>query len=211
MKAIYRIGHTSIGLLTRIGFNLRCYGRENLIEDGPAILASNHQSYLDPPLIGCVHRREIHYLGRSTLFSNPLFGALLRAVNVVPVDRDRGDVGAIKTIIRIIKEGNRAIIFPEGTRSIDGRPQRAKAGLGMVIARTLAPVVPIRIFGSFTALPKNGRLRLCPIAIVVGTPMRFTGEQVEAKGRESYQQFSDEVMESIIRLELPAPASGAGS
>jgi 1-acyl-sn-glycerol-3-phosphate acyltransferase len=203
MKPVYRLGHTIIGVLARTGFRLRCFGRENLIEEGPAIIASNHQSYLDPPIIGCVHRREIYYLGRSSLFRNPWFGAVLRAVNVVPVDRERGDVGAIKTIIRIIKEGNRAIIFPEGTRSPDGHPQAAKAGVGMVIARTLAPVVPIRIFGSFEAMPKSGGVHLHAISMVVGKPLVFTADEVAAKGREGYQEFSERVMETILELQLP--------
>jgi 1-acyl-sn-glycerol-3-phosphate acyltransferase len=203
MKLVYRIGHTGISLIGRFGFQLRVYGRENLIEDGPAIVASNHQSYLDPPLIGCVHRKELYYLGRDSLFRNPVFGAILRAVNVVPVDRERGDVGAIKTIIRVIKEGRRAIIFPEGTRSMDGKLQPAKAGLGMVVARTLAPVVPIRIFGSYAALPKTGRLKWCPVSIVVGRPIRFTKENISGGGREIYQQLSDQAMAAIARLELP--------
>ena len=170
MKPIYRVGHTVCRLVARFGFRLSVYGRENLIEDGPAIVASNHQSYLDPPLIGCAHRGELRYLARNTLFDHRLLGWFLKRVNTVPVDRDRGDIAAIKTIIRLVKDGHRIIIFPEGTRSLDGQLQPARSGLGMVIAKTGAPVVPVRLYGTFDALPKTGGLRLVPVSMVVGQP-----------------------------------------
>jgi 1-acyl-sn-glycerol-3-phosphate acyltransferase len=203
MKLIYRVGHTVCRFVAKVGFSFSVYGRENLIEDGPAIVASNHQSYLDPPLIGCAHRRELHYLTRNTLFDHRLLGWFLKRVNTVPVDRDRGDIAAIKTIIRLVKEGHRIIIFPEGTRSLDGQLQKARSGLGMVIAKTGAPVVPVRLFGSFEALPKTGGLRLVPVSMVVGQPLRFTAQDLASKDRELYQRLSDRVMEQIANLRVP--------
>ena len=203
MKLIYRVGHTVCRFVAKVGFSFSVYGRENLIEDGPAIVASNHQSYLDPPLIGCAHRRELHYLTRNTLFDHRLLGWFLKRVNTVPVDRDRGDIAAIKTIIRLVKEGHRIIIFPEGTRSLDGQLQQARSGLGMVIAKTGAPVVPVRLFGSFEALPKTGGLRLVPVSMVVGQPLRFTAQDLASKDRELYQRLSDRVMEQITNLRVP--------
>jgi 1-acyl-sn-glycerol-3-phosphate acyltransferase len=207
MKPIYRVGHTFCRVVARFAFNLKVYGRENLLEDGPAIVASNHQSYLDPPLIGCAHQRELYYLARNTLFDQRMLGWFLKRVNVVPVDRERGDIGAIKTIIRVVKEGHRVIIFPEGTRSLNGQLQQARSGLGMVIAKTFAPVVPVRLFGTFEALPKTGRLKLYPVSIVVGKPLRFTEPDVASKGRELYQQLSDRVMDQIAKLRIPEGVS----
>lgn len=203
MKPIYRVGHTVCAVVARFAFNLKVYGRENLIEDGPAIVASNHQSYLDPPLIGCAHQGELYYLTRNTLFDKKLLGWFLKRVNTVPVDRERGDIAAIKAIIRVIKEGHRVIIFPEGTRSLNGQLQRARSGLGMVIAKTLAPVVPVRLFGTFEALPKTGRLKLFPVSMVVGKPLRFSEPDVAGRGRELYQNLSDCVMEQIAKLRIP--------
>jgi len=203
MKLIYRIGHTVCRVVANFGFSFSVYGRENLIEDGPAIVASNHQSYLDPPLIGCAHQRELHYLARNTLFDHRLLGWFLKRVNTVPVDRDRGDIAAIKTIIRLVKEGHRIIIFPEGTRSQSGQLQQARSGLGMVIAKTGAPVVPVRLFGTFEALPKTGGLRLVPVSMVVGQPLRFTGQDLASKDRDLYQRLSDRVMEQIANLRIP--------
>lgn len=207
MKPLYRIGYTLCSTVAKVGFNLKVYSRENLVEDGPAIVASNHQSYLDPPLIGCAHHRELYYLARKNLFDRKIFGWLLTGVNAIPVDRERGDITAIKTIIRLLKEGRRIIIFPEGTRSPDGRLQPGKSGLGMMIAKTLAPVVPVRLFGTFEALPKNGQLRLFPVSIVVGKPLRFTEQDVAAQDRELYQRLSDRVMEQIASLRIPEGTS----
>ena len=203
MKLIYRVGHTVCRVVARFGFSFSVYGRENLIEDGSAIVASNHQSYLDPPLIGCAHQRELHYLARNTLFDYTLLGWFLKRVNTVPVDRDRGDIAAIKTIIRLVKEGHRVIIFPEGTRSQSGQLQQARSGLGMVIAKTGAPVVPVRLFGTFEALPKTGGLRFVPVSMVVGRPLRFTGQDLASKDRDIYQRLSDRVMEQIANLRIP--------
>ena len=203
MNFYYRIGYWLCILAGKVAFNHKVYGRENLIEEGPAILASNHQSYLDPPMIGICCRRGIYYLARDTLFKIKVAGWIISKLNTVPVDRQRGDVSAMKAIIRLLQQGRRVIIFPEGTRSVDGKLQPARAGLGMVIARTLAPVVPIRIFGSHEALPKTGGLKFRPITVVVGKPIRFTKADVEGGGRELYQHLSERVMAEIAKLELP--------
>jgi 1-acyl-sn-glycerol-3-phosphate acyltransferase len=207
MTPLYRIGYTLCNLVGKVAFDFKVYGRENLIEDGPAILASNHQSYLDPPCIGMACRNDIYYLARNTLYQRPLIGPLLKRLNTVPVDRDRGDVSSIKTIIRLLRSGHRVIIFPEGTRSSDGKLQPARAGLGMIIAKTLAPVVPVRVFGSFEALPRVGGIKLRPVSVVVGKPMRFSGDDLKGD-RDVYQKLSNQVMEKIAGLELPAERRG---
>ena len=207
MTPLYRIGYTLCNLVGKVAFDFKVYGRENLIEDGPAILASNHQSYLDPPCIGMACRNDIYYLARNTLYQRPLIGPLLKRLNTVPVDRDRGDVSSIKTIIRLLRSGHRVIIFPEGTRSSDGKLQPARAGLGMIIAKTLAPVVPVRVFGSFEALPRVGGIKLRPVSVVVGKPMRFSEDALKGD-RDVYQKLSNQVMEKIASLELPAERRG---
>ena len=207
MTALYRIGYTLCNLVGKVAFDFKVYGRENLIEDGAAILASNHQSYLDPPCIGMACRNDIYYLARNTLYQRPLIGPLLKRLNTVPVDRDRGDVSSIKAIIRLLRSGHRVIIFPEGTRSSDGKLQPARAGLGMIIAKTLAPVVPVRVFGSFEALPRVGGLKLRPVSVVVGKPMRFSEDALKGD-RDVYQKLSNQVMEKIAGLELPPERRG---
>ncbi len=200
MTPLYWMGYTLCNLVGKVAFDFKVYGRENLIEEGAAILASNHQSYLDPPCIGMACRNDIYYLARNTLYQRPLIGPLLKRLNTVPVDRDRGDVSSIKSIIRLLRSGQR--VFPEGTRSSDGKLQPARAGLGMIIAKTLAPVVPVRVFGSYEALPRAGGLKFRPVSVVVGKPMRFTEDDVKGD-RDVYQTLSNRVMEKIASLELP--------
>jgi 1-acyl-sn-glycerol-3-phosphate acyltransferase len=203
MTPLYRTGYLLCQLIGKLVFDFKVYGRENFIETGAAIFASNHQSYLDPPCVGMACRHEIYYLARKTLLERPLIGPLLSQLNTVPVDRDRGDISSIKTIIRLLRDGNRVIIFPEGTRSADGKLQPARAGLGMIIAKTLAPVVPVRVFGTFEALPRSGGLRPTAVSVVVGRPIRFTEEDVK-DDRDIYQLLSNRVMEKIADLELPS-------
>jgi 1-acyl-sn-glycerol-3-phosphate acyltransferase len=203
MTPLYWAGYTLCNLIGKLAFDFKVYGRENFIEEGAAIFASNHQSYLDPPCIGMACRKEIYYLTRNTLYQRPLIGPLLKRLNTVPVDRDRGDVSSIKAIIRLLRTGHRVIIFPEGTRSSDGNLQPARAGLGMIIAKTLAPVVPIRVYGTFEVLPRTGGLKLRPVSLVVGEPMRFTEDDLKGD-RELYLTLSKRVMDKIASLRLPA-------
>jgi 1-acyl-sn-glycerol-3-phosphate acyltransferase len=203
MTPIYRIGHTLCTVVANLAFQLKIYGRENLIEDGPAIYASNHASYLDPPLVGVACRKEVFYLARKTLFEKPVLGPLLPRINCIPVDRDRGDVAAVRTLLRLLKEGKRVVVFPEGTRSKDGNLQPARAGLGLIIAKSLAPVVPVRVFGSYAALPRSGGIHFVPITLVVGKPIFFTKEDLGTDERLAYQALSDRVMAAIAALEKP--------
>jgi 1-acyl-sn-glycerol-3-phosphate acyltransferase len=123
-------------------------------------------------------------------------------MNVVPVDQERADMSALKTVIRIVKEGGSTIVFPEGGRTRDGNLQPAQPGLGLVIAKTLAPVVPMRIFGAYEAFPRGAkRVRLHPITIVVGEPLYFTKEDIAGGGRDLYRQLSQRVMDRIAAIE----------
>lgn len=203
MGVHYQIGYNLSRFLARTLFDFRVLHPERMIEEGGAILAMNHQSYLDPPLAGIACRREIYFLARKSLLGWPIIGSLLPKVNVIPVDQERADSAAVKAVIKVVREGHCTIIFPEGTRTHDGELGSAQPGLGFVVARTLAPVVPMRIFGAHQALPRgSGRLRLCPITIVVGEPLRFTATDVEGSGHEVYPRLSQRVMDSIAALHL---------
>jgi 1-acyl-sn-glycerol-3-phosphate acyltransferase len=163
----------------------------------------NHESYLDPPLAGIASGREVYFLARKTLLDVPVLGWVLPRLNVVPVDQEGTDRSALKALIRILKAGNGTVVFPEGARTLDGHLQPALPGLGFVIAKTLAPVLPMRIFGAHEAMPRGGgRLRLRRITIVVGEPIQFTPADLEPRGKELYQRLSERVMESIAALRL---------
>jgi 1-acyl-sn-glycerol-3-phosphate acyltransferase len=133
----------------------------------------------------------------------PLLGWLLPKLNVIPVNQEGVDRGAIKALIRILKAGDGVLVFPEGSRTLDGRLQPAEPGLGLVIAKTLAPVVPMRIFGAHEALPRSGgSLRFVPITIVIGEPIFFSAVDLSLSGKDRYGRLSERVMDAIAALRL---------
>ncbi len=202
MGAVYQTGYNLARFIGRTFFDYRVIHRERIIEDGPAILAMNHESYLDPPLAGIACRREIYYLARKTLLKAPLLGPLLPAMNVIPIDQERADMSALKVLIKIIRAGHCSVVFPEGSRTLDGQLQPAQPGIGLVIAKTLAPVVPMRIFGAHEAFPRGGKPRpFTPITLVVGAPIYFTKADLVGEGRELYQSLSERVMSHIAVLQ----------
>lgn len=207
MGAIYQFHYNLAKLLAKALFSYKVAHRERIIEEGGAILAMNHQSYLDPPLAGIACRREIHYLARKTLLQWPILGPIFPHLRVVPVDQERADMSALKNVIKIVRSGGCTVVFPEGGRTLDGNLQPAQPGLGLVIAKTLAPVIPMRIFGAYEAFPRGGKPRpFTPVTMVVGEPMRFTPADLAGEtGRALYQRLSERVMERIAAIEYERP------
>lgn len=201
MGACYTVGYNLSKFLARTFFSFRVVHPERILESGAAIIAMNHQSFFDPPLAGISCKREIFYLARKTLMDIPILGPILPKLNVVPVDNKGADMSALKTVIKIVRGGNCTVIFPEGTRSRDGSLLPAQPGLGLIIAKTLAPVVPMRVFGSFEAFPRDRKFpRLHPITVVVGEPIFFTEADIVGGGRELYQRLSERVLERIAAI-----------
>lgn len=206
MGGWYRFSYRLSQVLAKCLFAFKVVHRERIIEEGGAILAMNHESYLDPPLAGIACRRELHFLARKTLLQWPILGPIMPKLNVIPVDQERADMSALKTIIKLIRAGHATIIFPEGSRTLDGEIQPAQPGLGLVIAKTLAPVVPMRIFGAHRAFPRGGKPRpFTPITLVVGEPMYFTKDDLVGEGRELYQRLSERVLERISAIQYERP------
>jgi 1-acyl-sn-glycerol-3-phosphate acyltransferase len=201
MNFYYWLGYHLSRVVGRLFFRLRVVHRERMLQSGPVILAMNHQSYLDPPLAGTTCDRAVYFLARRTLLNVPLLGWLLPRLNVIPVNQEGIDRSALKSLIRILKSGNAALVFPEGSRTVDGGLQPAEAGLGLVIAKTLAPVVPMRIFGAHEALPRGGGgLHFVPITIVIGEPIFFTAADLNPPGKDLYKRLSQRVMDAIAAL-----------
>src|SRR6267378_5599950 len=203
MNFYYWLGYHLSRLVGRLFFRLRVVHRERMLESVPAILAMNHQSYLDPPLAGTMCDRAVYFLARRSLLDVPLLGQLLPKLNVIPVNQEGIDRSALKALIRVLKAGNAALVFPEGSRSVDGNLQPTEAGLGLVIAKTLAPVVPMRIFGAHEALPRGGGgLHFVPITIVIGEPIFFSTADLDPAGKNLYARLSEHVMDAIAALRL---------
>lgn len=159
---IYRITQFLIRVFGRIFFGLKIFGREN-IPAGGALIAANHISQADPPFIGSCTPPNIYYFAKIELFRNKLFGALIRFYHAFPARRDEPDAGAWKKAKSVLTSGDLLLFFPEGTRSVDGRMQPAKAGLARLAFAARVPVVPAVIVGSDrlgAALRRRVKLRV---------------------------------------------------
>jgi CMP/dCMP kinase len=142
---LYRFCRGAMKLFFDSFYHIEVIGQENILESGPALITSNHVSFFDPPLIGTRFQNVIHYLARKTLFSNPFNDWLLRSLHSIPVDQEKADFTSLKIVIRRLMAGERVLIFPEGSRSWDGVPLPAGAGVGLVIAKTGVPILPVRL------------------------------------------------------------------
>lgn len=208
MKLIYRIPWSLLRISFRLFFRRRVFHADRVPALGPVILASNHASYFDPPLVGSAVNREINYLARESLFRFPVMGWLLRQWNAVPVDREGGGARGLKAILDRLLAGGAIILFPEGTRSDDGRLLPARSGIGLTVIKSQAPVVPVRVFGTHEAYGRHMRLpRPRPVAVKFGKPMDFSALRDEAsrcskeRQKQIYQQIADDIMAAIGRLE----------
>ncbi|MGE3310412.1 MAG: lysophospholipid acyltransferase family protein [Limisphaerales bacterium] len=185
-------------------------GWEHVPLEGPLIVAANHASFMDPPMIGASCPRALCYLGRESLFSNWAVGWLLRAVGSVALDRDGTSGKGLKTILERLLAGEGIILFPEGTRTMDGNLQPGRAGIGMIALRSKAPVVPVRVFGTFESWGRHRKWpRRWPIGVRFGRPLSFDSLVAEAETasrsrvKEIYQEVADEIVSAIARLDPP--------
>jgi 1-acyl-sn-glycerol-3-phosphate acyltransferase len=180
-------------------------GTELIPSSGPFLIASNHASHLDPPLVGSQIMRQMRFFARKTLWHNRVASWWLDRVETIPVDRDSGDVGAIRRVLQALHENRAVVLFPEGTRSPDGHLQKPKAGVGLLACKSGVPVVPCRVYGSFEAfgkgrsIPKFGT----PVTIVFGQPIAPADYDDPTAGKDRYQLASQRIFEHIAALPLP--------
>lgn len=187
--------------VARLFFGFRVVG--SVPKQGGLLVAANHASYFDIPLLGCGMFRRAWYLGRSDLFVPGIKG-ILQWLGWIPLKLGRLDRKAFDRAIALIKAGKVVVIFPEGGRSLDGRLRNAKAGLGMIVAQTGCPVVPAYLKGTFDVLPTGAkRPRFHPVSVSFGPPLSFPGENTQTKA--FYQEVSRIVMERIAALGGVAP------
>jgi 1-acyl-sn-glycerol-3-phosphate acyltransferase len=211
MNLSYRIGWHAFRLVYATYFRWRVFGAEHVPLSGGVILASNHASFIDPPLVGAGIKRDINYLARESLFRFPGIGALLRSWNSVPVDRDGGGAKGLKIILDRLLAGGGIILFPEGTRTKDGHLLPARSGIGLIVIKSSAPVVPARVFGTYQAYGRHLKIpRPRRVVVKYGNPMNFDSSRAEAKTcskprlKEIYQEVADQIMSAIEKLQ-PEP------
>ena len=205
MNLSYAIGHRLFRETAHGLFDFRIINQAGLHFNGPALICSNHVSFLDPPFIGQAFDEAIHFFARKSLFANPLVGRILRSWQSIPIDRDKPDPSSLKTTIRILKNGGRVLMFPEGTRSYDGNLLPAEPGVGLFIAKAAAPVLPVRIHGTYEALARGAKcLHPATIILVVGDLYKpDLASLSHLPPKDLYKHLADEVMTRIAALPRP--------
>ena len=161
---------------------------------------ANHQSFLDPPMLGISYEEGIYFFARKTLFQG-IFKWALPLCQAIPIDQENPDAASLKHIIRLLKSGKRVLVFPEGSRTPDGEIHDGMGGIGLILSKTKVPVQPLRISGAFEAFPIGATFpRIRPVTVTVGDPIPFTPAELNAKGKEAYQHLTDKMMDAIRAL-----------
>jgi 1-acyl-sn-glycerol-3-phosphate acyltransferase len=152
----YEAARITVMLVFVTFFRARFFHASRVPATGPLLLVANHQSHMDPPLVGvAIVQRQLDYLARLGLFRAPGLSWLISALNATPIKEDSGDSGAIKEVLRRLGEGHAVVVFPEGTRSDDGSIGPFKRGTALLFRRAACPVVPVAIEGAFEAWPRT--------------------------------------------------------
>ena len=179
-------------------FRLKVEGEDCVPADNGVILASNHISLLDPPVIGIATTRELNYLAKAELFDQPILGRIISGLNAFPVKRGGIDRNALKKMVGLLRRGKALLLFPEGTRSKRGELGRAKSGVGMLALKTETPVVPVHISGSKSFFRVAlGREKMW---VKFGQPLLPADFRLSADHRCDYQLLVQQVMSKIKTL-----------
>lgn len=198
LRPVYFAGYWLTRILSWVLFRPRIIGRENVPRHGGFIMASNHISYYDPPLVGSWQRRRMYFFTKQELFRNRLFGAILRACNSLPVKRGTIDREAIRLAVETIHQGYGLVLFPEGTRSHSDQFLPAKAGLGVVARTAECPIVPAYLHGS--NMLRDCFRRRTRLTIVYGEPFSTDWVRSFPAEKSGYQAIAEAVMERIAQL-----------
>jgi len=207
MTAMYWLSRLVARLVARLYLNWERRGCEHVPRAGALLLAANHQSLIDPALIGSAVARPVSFLARRTLWGHRrLFDWWLGSCNAVPVDQERADVASLKRVLRILQQGGALVVFPEGSRTYDGTLGPARPGVGMLACRSAAAVVPVLIEGAFEVLPRgSSHLRRGMVRLSFGPPLRFGEAPPGADRAAHYLAVSEEIMARIAALSEGAP------
>jgi len=182
----------------KLFFRLKVKGAENVPRDGGVLIASNHQSFLDPIIVTASNRRPVSFMARDTLFRIPLFGRFIMKLRAFPVRRGGADRKAVREAVDRLKAGEVLLVFPEGTRTRDGRLGRLRSGTSMLAYRGRAPIVPAVIKGAFEAWPRTRKLfRFRPISITYGRPIA-PPERSEHETHEKIRRKLQDSLESLM-------------
>jgi len=192
----YWLSHGFCKFLCAVLFRPRVFGRENVPADGPVLLLSNHQSFLDPVLCGINLKRHVTFVARDTLTNSRLYKWLTGSFEIIHIKRGEADLSAMKMIIERLKAGRVVLIFPEATRTRDGRISDIKAGFGLLSRRSKAAVVPIVVDGAFECWPRHKKF-FSPGRISVSYGELITSEQIQEWGDEKFAELLTEKLRKM--------------
>ena len=198
-RTFYWFARTTLWILYQAYFRATVYGKENIPKEGPVIVVSNHQSHLDPPLVGIWFRRQMFFMAKAELFKG-WFGRLINTVGAFPVRRGAGDRAAIRYAQDVLKDNQALLFFPEGTRSRTGELQEAQLGIGMLLSQFGdTTILPVFLDGSFDAMPPGASFpRPRKITVHIGKGFKLSSIKVESKGKKHlYQEIGNQIMEKI--------------
>jgi len=199
---LYAIAQVVIGFLARFFFRLKVFGHDWIPQQGGVLIASNHVSYLDIPLLGCAMKRKAHFIGKVELVRNPVMAFLFRYLNGIPIKRGGVNRKVFLDIADRLKRGEVVVIYPEGGINKTGDVKKLKPGIGMLVAMTGVPVVPALIKGTEKALPVGAKwIRRHPVTVFFGSPLDFGPRLNHENGKPMYEEISSEVMLGFKRLE----------
>lgn len=199
---VYQASTRIFKLFLLIWNRLGIRGAEHIPDRGGVLIASNHASYLDPPVVGVGYRgRPIHFMARDTLWNSKFGSWWMDHVGCIPVARGTGDLKALKLTIKALKEGKVVSIFPEGTRTENGELQEAKGGIGFIIEKSGCVVIPAYIDGTYESHPKGTKwIKPCKVTITYGKPIEQADFQALGTGREAYDAHAALIMQRIAEL-----------
>ncbi|NUS12867.1 MAG: 1-acyl-sn-glycerol-3-phosphate acyltransferase [Streptomyces sp.] len=197
-----------LGLLMRVLYRPRIEGVEHIPGDGPVIVAGNHVTFVDSLFLSLVVKRQVYFIGKDEYVTGRgvkgrLMAWFFTTCGMIPVDRDggHGGVAALMTGRRVLEEGRIFGIYPEGTRSPDGRLYRGRTGVARLALMTGAPVVPFAMVGTDKVQPGgSGMLRIAPVTIRFGRPLEFARYEGMDRDRYVLRAVTDEVMSEVMRL-----------
>ena len=188
----YKIAKTVVGVFMRIIFRFRVEGRENEVMEGGVFVCPNHLSNWDPPAVAVALKRPLTFMAKASLFRFKPFGALIRSFGAFPFQRGGGDVGALKTTMKLIKEERPVIIFPEGRRMKPGMKNHVNTSIIRLAVKTGAPILPIGVDATYRLFSR--------VTIRIGTPITFEEYKGKALSDEELYALGKHLMEEIYRL-----------
>lgn len=203
-RTLYSFVCTLIGIFAPVISRFRIIGRENIPQDEAVIIAANHLSYLDIPLLGSsiyTAGRDADYVAKKELFNVPVLGTFLRMLGAFPVDREKLDRSTLREAVKRLNSGRVLVIFPEGTRSPDGRLQPGKPGVGMIVRMSRAKVIPVAITGTDKAMPRGSwMIHRAQITIRFGKPIDFNSMIENTGDKGDIGKITKIIMDNISTL-----------